>query len=338
MNHYTHNYDQKTAILFDRAAENAREFYVEYLKENCDFGDNIMKAKTNPLRNSRHASRETSHRNGLADLLREDVSWAVKEKKRDELVDGIRQLEQIIFKLESEIKAELSVLTYQWNEKRIRASNLSDYEKEFEYVSREFHKSKKLHDQLNHITEEGLSEKVQLDHLQKQIDSLHGELARADQNKGTLPQTPETCSLCGLPLDEIHREVFRANRNKVIAENNKLIDQCTLQQKTHEIRIRDLRAAYVEVEKEIRAMGDVQKLLASVEHRLSDARSAEHDALGLKDEIEKLKQKLTHRTFAKRELLAIEALGRQVQENGYDEIRHAQVKTNIRNLLAKESA
>lgn len=266
----------------------------------------------------------------LTGLLKEDQSWSAKRKKRDELAEGIRQLEQIVFKSENDLRTELSVFNYQWNEKRTKASNLSDYEKEFEYISRQYHKLKKLQEQINQITESGLSEKVQLEHWHQQMESLKTEIAGENQKE------IDRCPVCELPLDKEQQSKFRANLEKSDAGRKKQMEELKQRTAAHENKIQELRAAYVEVEKEVKEMGDVQKMLANIEHRLSEAKSAEHESLALKDDMEKIKQKLAHRTFAKRELQAIEDLEKLIKENGYDEIRHEEVKSRIWNLVEKE--
>ncbi len=286
--------------------------------------------KINPAAGYRRSA-DIAHSDTLTGLVKEDRAWAAKRKKRDELAEGIRQLEQIVFKSENDLRTELSVLNYQWNEKRVKASNLSDYEKEFEYISRQYHKLKKLHEQINEITESGLSEKVQLEHWYRQVESLETEKAGENQNE------IDRCPVCELPLDEERQTIVRAHREKSDTAKKKEMEELKQRMAAHENKIQELRAAYVQAEKEVKEMGDVQKMAANVEHRLSEAKSAEHESLVLKDDMEKIKQKLAHRTFAKRELQAIEDLEKRVKENGYDEIRHEEVKSRIWDLVEKEA-
>jgi len=99
---------------------------------------------------------------------------------------------------------------------------------------------------------------------------------------------------------------------------------------TGRARLTELRTEYLRLENEIKQIPNVERQLATLNLLLGEAKSAEKNSLVLKEQIDKLKMKLSAKLFARRELQAIEELKRQIQLNGYDEGRMTELTENIR--------
>lgn len=107
-----------------------------------------------------------------------------------------------------------------------------------------------------------------------------------------------------------------------------------LENKKTEIQL--LRNEYLLLEEQIKKLESVPRQIALVELLIADAKRAEHESQTLQEEIEKIKNQLSKQLFAKRELLAIDDMKRQINTNSYDVSYHKEVKNSIDHYLEFE--
>ncbi|MBL7959166.1 hypothetical protein JNL27_02900 [bacterium] len=100
--------------------------------------------------------------------------------------------------------------------------------------------------------------------------------------------------------------------------------------------IQSLRNEYLLIEDQIKKLEVIPKQMATLELLIADAKRAEHDSQTLQEEIEKIKNQLSKQSFAKRELMAIEDMKRQISASNYDAARHREVKQLIDRYLEFE--
>lgn len=97
-----------------------------------------------------------------------------------------------------------------------------------------------------------------------------------------------------------------------------------------------LRSEYILIEEQIQKLEPVLKQISLLELLIAEAKKAEHESQNLQEEIEKIKNQLAKHIFAKRELLAIEDLKRQIKSNGYDASIHRDIRQSIDHYLEFE--
>lgn len=100
-----------------------------------------------------------------------EKDWISRRKVHLELIQGIAELEKVIYRLESDLRVEINVLTAQMNEERLKASEKPDYEKERENYVREYNRFKKLQEQFQQIRDEGVQLKTELELLKQQSNA-----------------------------------------------------------------------------------------------------------------------------------------------------------------------
>lgn len=97
-----------------------------------------------------------------------------------------------------------------------------------------------------------------------------------------------------------------------------------------------LRNEYILIEEQIQKLEPVLKQISLLEISIAEAKKAEHESQNLQDEIEKIKNQLAKHVYAKRELLAIGDLKRQIKSNGYDASLHKEMCQSIGHYLEAE--
>ncbi|KAB2879604.1 hypothetical protein F9K33_08670 [bacterium] len=100
--------------------------------------------------------------------------------------------------------------------------------------------------------------------------------------------------------------------------------------------IQSLRNEYLLMEDQIKKMEVIPKQIATLELLIADAKRAEHDSQTLQEEIEKIRNQLSKQSFAKRELMAIEDMKRQISASNYDVAHHKEVRQLIDRYLEFE--
>jgi hypothetical protein len=225
-------------------------------------------------------------------LLKEERELNIKKTRYEELLEGLRQLEWSVLKLEAEEKGNLHALNLQWHEKRLKAAALSDHERELKEFTRHYHKLKNLQNQLMQITEKGLYEKATVERIDYEIKNI------------------------SLAPDRV-------------MELQQLADSKSAE-------MQRLRSEYILIEEQIKKMEPVLKQITLSELMISEAKKAEHESQSLQEEIEKIKNLLAKQTYAKRELLAMDDLKKQIKANGYDPSAHREIRQSIDHYLEVE--
>lgn len=225
----------------------------------------------------------------LMHLLKQEREYTAKKLRHEELLEGLRQLEWSVLKLEAEERGNLHSLNLQWHEKRLKAAALIDHERELKEFTRQYHKLKNLQNQLMQITEKGLYEKAGVERIEYEIKMLE--------------------------LNADRKRELQLQAEKKVAE------------------MQALRHEYVLLEEQIQKLEPVLKQITVLEVSISEAKKAEHESQSLQEEIEKIKNQLAKHVFAKRELLAIDDLKRQIKSNGYDASVHREIRHFIDQYL-----
>ena len=162
-----------------------------------------------------------------------------------------------------------------------------------------------------------------LNDLEKELKELTRQYHKLKNLENQLTQITEKGMYEKAVSERIEYEINALVRDP--EQVNELKD--FLEKKNTEIRL--LRNEYLLIEDQMKKLEPVPKQIVSVELQIGEAKKAEHESQILQEEIEKIKNQLSKQLFAKRELLAIEDLKRQVRENNYDSLHHSELKKKI---------
>ncbi len=264
------------------------------------------------------AARENEIRERYDQLVRDrllDEELTEKLIRHNEVTEGIRELEALVLKTESELKAEWEALKTQLDVKKLLIARYSTYLSEHEYDKRELNRLHQWEEELDRIKEAGFQCKADIKTLEDTLQLLDRLVA---SSRGT-------CPACGRPtepsaasdLEEV-RSALRIRRDERAQE------------------IERLRAQYVELEKEIKPLEQIRQRVAIAEARLEELEEARAESVRLKESADRIQVRLKSRSFARRELQAIDELQTQLKMLDYDADHHRQVRERVQSRLQWE--
>lgn len=249
-------------------------------------------------------------------LTGELLAMDKKRARYEELQSGIRELELLIIKSEMELKAELQSLQAVYAVKRNAAAALSEHEKESEILTRELNRLVKIKEQMKQTLEEGIKRKYELEYEERILAGL-------EQNRNR-SASPHEAATEASAVKELHTEHLLATARQKVSELQAVIA--------------NLRDKYTQFEKEIKTLPVVTRNLHFAEFSIQQARVAEKETAEIRDKTEKIKFALTHRTFAKKELQAIDQLQKELQTLNYHPVHQGSLSERLQSVLTRLTA
>lgn len=236
----------------------------------------------------------------------QEKDMTARRKVNAELIQGIAELEKVIYRLESDLRVEINVLTAQMNEERLKASEKPDYEKERENYVREYNRFKKLQEQFLQIRDEGVQAKAELEMLRRQSDS---ETAQFIAEKETALAELRT------KYSELDKELklFPNIQRQLVTIDFLLAESRSAEKNSLELRER-LDKLYAKLnnqsfaKREWQAIGDLKQKLDDngyheTEHELLRSKIAEHAAVeGKKIFLDRMRERFHRLTLMEKEI------------------------------------
>lgn len=235
-----------------------------------------------------------------------EKDMASRRKIHAELVQGIAELEKVIYRLESDLRVEINVLTAQMNEERLKASEKPDYEKERENYVREYNRFKKLQDQFHQIRDEGVQLKTELEILKQQT---HAEAV------SSIAEKENALADLRVKYSELDKELkqFPNIQRQLITIDFLLAESRSAEKNSLELRER-LDKLYAKLnnqsfaKREWQAIGDIKQKLDEngyneTEHELLRSKISEYGVIeGKKIFLDRMRERFHQLTLKEKEI------------------------------------
>jgi exonuclease SbcC len=268
--------------------------------------------------------------NELQSLRKDEAMLEELRKRYSQLYEHSLQLGNQIELERQKLEERLKAFSEQARELEAKASAVRRLEGE----------AKRLHEEVERL--KGLREEA--DALRAKIGQCEGKLTelsvKCGQAKSEIEETSEKlrllaqskeprCPLCKSPLDEHSKEMLEREFVEFVNERQRLIEELSKERKQLEQERTEAEARLKSVLKEVELLDSVQRELANVEARLSEARDAEEKLNEVVKVCDELKRRIEAGEFATELREQLKDIQEQLNALGYDENEHERVKREI---------
>lgn len=256
-----------------------------------------------------------------------------KKEDKEELELALRELESAIQKTETQLNIEKATLENALAEKKPIASELKDYEKKLEQAHRAHAQAQKALDKLEEIKNRGISVAATIKGHTEDISALDLEIKDEHTLLQALLENPGAhCPLCDSVLDDGKRHTIQEHKNEVLKKKKDHLESLRKTVQALEASREDLRKEYLELQTEAGDHNLTSRKLTECEHAVAGSKKAVEEVRRLEEEINKLHNKISFRTFSKQEQKALTGLRQKINQLAYDSGRHKKVREDIESL------
>jgi len=174
--------------------------------------------------------------------------------------------------------------------------------------------------------------------LRTHNEELSGEIASLGEKVELLQKAGAHCPLCGQALSEADRARLVRQLSDERAEKEELYDANRAQIEELEARSEALEGEIAAIEGELLARADLQRREATLAEGLAEAKSAAEELAARQKELAKLDERLAREDYAAAEQAELAELMGQIEELGYDEKAHQEVRQDLELLGRFEAA
>ena len=174
--------------------------------------------------------------------------------------------------------------------------------------------------------------------LRTHNEELSGEIASLGEKVELLRRAGAHCPLCGQALSEADRARLVKQLSDERAEKEELYNANRTQIEELKARSEALEGEITAIEGKLLARADLQRREATLAESLAEAKSAAEELALRQKELAKLDERLARGDYAAAERAELAELMGQIEELGYDEKAHQEVRQDLELLGRFEAA